>query len=213
MKRTDEPAPFAADTSSALYTTTLEAFLIDRRDREHYYGIMLAQATDRSPSHNDTPDECNSPGCRQVNFLMNQRVGTPSLTPHLFNVNPAGEFELHSGEKSYWKLDCDALTVSDWNTLAYMILKRVKPFTHVYGIPTGGVPLQAALRAYQVQGTTPRVLIVDDVLTSGESMERTREDVYEDLMFKDTEIIGAVVFARGPVPDWITPLFALWEGD
>ena len=47
------------------------------------------------------------------------------------------------------------------------------------------------------------MLIVDDVFTTGASMEalHTPGD------------IGAVVFARGLCPSWITPLFQMWSCD
>jgi adenine/guanine phosphoribosyltransferase-like PRPP-binding protein len=47
-----------------------------------------------------------------------------------------------------------------------------------------------------------RLLIVDDVWTTGGSMEEHRAG---------RDAIGAVLFARGPVADWVTPLFTLNE--
>ena len=117
-----------------------------------------------------------------------------------------GEFVLHSGEVSDFKIDCDALTADDWEALAYMIGDRVGRFSRVVGIPRGGWKLAEAMRPLTGSATDP-VLIVDDVLTTGRSMEDTRQAMIatgETLPIK-----GAVVFARGLVPAWITPLFTL----
>ncbi len=120
------------------------------------------------------------------------------MTENLFQ---SGNFILHSGSLSHWKIDCDALTNDDWATLALMISERVK-FSVAIPIPCGGVKFASALRRYET-GRIDRdpVLIVDDVLTTGTSMEEKRK-YYPDS-------IGAVVFARGDCPDWITPLFQM----
>ena len=50
------------------------------------------------------------------------------------------------------------------------------------------------------------VLIVDDVLTTGNSMNKLLHSLpYEH----ERGIVGAVVFARGPCPTWIKPLFQM----
>ena len=111
-----------------------------------------------------------------------------------------GDFILHSGNRSSWKIDCNALTDADWKTLALMVAERFS-FGQVVGIPTGGLNLARALERYVSTGAT---LIVDDVLTTGKSMKEERT--------KHTgEVIGVVVFARGAYPDWIHPLFQLYE--
>ena len=115
------------------------------------------------------------------------------------NLFQSGDFTLHSGEKSRWKIDCDALTDADIATLALMIVQCVPEFGAVAGIPHGGVRLANALEKYRVDGVRAR-LIVDDVLTTGASMEMAR------ILPED---FGAVVFARGPCPDWIMPLFTM----
>ncbi len=119
---------------------------------------------------------------------------TKPSTGNLFNF---GRFTLHSGETSDFKIDCDALTNDDWDCLAYMISARYK-YDRVVGIPEGGLKLARALRQYSLNGEP--TLIVDDVLTTGNSFEDARSKISE-------ESFGVVVFARGKCPDWVTSLF------
>lgn len=118
------------------------------------------------------------------------------------NLFVSGDFKLHSGSRSKWKIDCDALTDEDWETLAQMIVERVPPFGFVEGVPSGGLKLAQVLRKYQSDGSR-KCLIVDDVLTTGTSMETWR--IGRD----ENEVVGAVVFARGLCPEWIVPLFQM----
>jgi orotate phosphoribosyltransferase len=116
---------------------------------------------------------------------------------------------MHSGEKSDFKIECDTLTSEDIETLAYLISKRFE-FNGVYGIPTGGIKIANALKKYINKGAT-YYLIVDDVLTTGTSMEESADK------FKYREpIIGVVLFARNrhPISEWIYPMFSMskWWG-
>lgn len=121
---------------------------------------------------------------------------------HLFQ---SGDFKLHSGEKSKWKIDCDALTDADLDTLAAMIAERVPaPFGSIWGIPSGGITPGQKLWPYCTDGASP-VLIVDDVLTTGKSMEEART-YFND---RGQGVFGAVIFARGPRPSWVKPLFKM----
>lgn len=104
-----------------------------------------------------------------------------------------GSVTLHSGTLSNYKIDCDALTDEDIETIALMIRDIVLPFGEVVGVPRGGLRLAEELERYITAG--PR-LVVDDVLTTGNSMNE---------LYKEGDI-GAVIFARGAVPSWITPL-------
>lgn len=118
-----------------------------------------------------------------------------------------GKFTLNSGAESSWKIDCDALTDGEVNALAEMILHVTGPFGSVEGIPRGGVRLAESLARFVT--TNPRPLphlIVDDVLTTGGSMERARAKHGDS-----TSVLGVVVFARGLCPSWIRPLFQLPE--
>lgn len=110
------------------------------------------------------------------------------------------DFTSHSGQPLTWKIECDALTDADIETLAFMISERLSPFGKVIGIPRGGLRIAGALEQYQTEGP---LLVVDDVLTTGVSfVPYTPKHLQQDT-------IGAVIFARGPCPSWITPLFQL----
>jgi orotate phosphoribosyltransferase len=116
-----------------------------------------------------------------------------------------GDFTLHSGTRSSFKIDCDALTDGDWAALAVMLKERLPPFGPVVGVARGGLKLAAALAAHSSK-RCPTVLVCDDVLTTGGSMGEVRARVLSSV---STAVVGAVVFARGPCPDWVTPLFQM----
>ncbi len=115
----------------------------------------------------------------------------------------SGAFKLASGVAADWKIDCDYLTRGDWGTIAHVVARMVAPFGAVEGVPRGGLPFAEALKRY-VSPAAPYLftplLIVDDVLTTGGSMERLRAG---------RDAFGVVLFARGPCPEWVTPLFTL----
>jgi orotate phosphoribosyltransferase len=113
-----------------------------------------------------------------------------------------GDFHLHSGSQSFFKIDCDALTDNDIKTLAFIIQKEFR-FSEVIGVPKGGIRLAEELEQYKkVYGP---LLIVDDVLTTGWSMEEERKKHPNKI------ITGVVIFARGFCPDWVYPLFSMCE--
>lgn len=128
------------------------------------------------------------------------------------NLFQSGRFTLNSGRESTFKIDCDALTDEDISTLADMILQLVRPYSRVEGIPRGGLRLATFLAPY-VCRHEPRILLVDDVLTTGGSMERRRKQLQAEN--PEHSIQGAVLFARGPCPGWIRPVLSLnqrvWE--
>jgi hypothetical protein len=125
-----------------------------------------------------------------VEKLKNQNDKTLSL----FRM---GAFTSHSGIRLQWKIDCDALTDADLHALAFVLSQRLA-FSSVVGIPRGGLRLAAALEPFVTTGPT---LIVDDVLTTGRSMDEMRK--------QHPGSIGAVIFARGRCPHWIFPIFSL----
>lgn len=117
-------------------------------------------------------------------------------------------FTSHAGRPLEYKIECDALTDDDWATLAFMTYKKFR-FSSVFGIPRGGLKFAKALHEYTSDGTG-NVLIVDDVLTTGGSMEKARI-WYKSTKDPDAEIIGVVAFARNKPADWIHPIFQMWE--
>ena len=117
-------------------------------------------------------------------------------------------FVSHSGLQLTWKIDCDALTDADIETLARIVADHFR-FGKVIGVPSGGLRLAEALQKYRSRwphSASNRILIVDDVLTTGGSMAAIRDEC----MWSQT--FGVVIFARGECPEWITPIFNLhWE--
>lgn len=111
-----------------------------------------------------------------------------------------GNFKLASGREANYKIECDALTDEDWTCLAYLLFQRLPMFGKVEGVPTGGLKLAEKMQIYCTRGSET-LLIVDDVYTTGGSIEAHRGD---------RNAIGAVIFARTRVVDrWITPLFVM----
>lgn len=116
-----------------------------------------------------------------------------------------GEFTLNSGQKSRFKIDCDALTAGDWETLAAMAAEVLPPFGSVLGVPYGGVPFATALERYAVPDASKTLLLAEDVVTTGGAIERYRAGFDR---VADWTIAGVCVFARGQCPTWVTPLFS-----
>ena len=128
----------------------------------------------------------------------------PSAVPPVTTLFQDGEFTAASGQTLPFKIECDALTDADWKWAARYVALRIS-FSFVEGVPEGGLWFADALAPYgdELGGAadhTHHLLIVDDVLTTGESMERQRNG---------RTAKGVVLFARGPVPDWVTPIWTL----
>jgi len=121
------------------------------------------------------------------------------------NLFKSGNFTLHSGNESSFFINCDALVDKSWQAIARELYEHHLPkFRKVIGIPKGGLRLAEALKPYRFPNPENPILIVDDVLTTGKSMEEERKR-------HRGRVIGAVVFARNPCPDWIVPLFQMQE--
>lgn len=116
----------------------------------------------------------------------------------LVDLFQSGNFHLHSGTSSNFKIDCDALTDADIQTVAMLLKERLPDFGNVEGVPRGGLRLAGAMRRYVTSGP---VLIVDDVWTTGGSIWKVRGD--------REDVIGAVIFARGDTQSWVTALFRM----
>lgn len=116
----------------------------------------------------------------------------------------AKEFVGHSGGVLEWKIDCDYLNSLDIDCFAQLIARRFK-FSTVYGVPRGGSLLANALRDH-TNHWAPNTLIVDDVLTTGGSMEEFKEHLLNEGIDDEENIQGVVLVARGACPFWVTPV-------
>jgi len=130
-----------------------------------------------------------------------KRVRVVTMRDNLFVKKT---FTLHSGNISHWKIECDALTDEDIETIAYIISNRIL-FKKVIGVPRGGFRIAKALEKYKSKDGW--CLIVDDVLTTGNSMDEARRSCGEDV----DNIMGIVIFARGECPSWVMPVFRLYD--
>jgi orotate phosphoribosyltransferase len=115
------------------------------------------------------------------------------------NLFQTGDFLLASGARSAWNIDCDALVPEDWAGLARIASEVLPPFGVVEGVPRGGLPFAEALRRHAAPGC-PVLLIAEDVVTTGGSLERCRAG---------REALGVAVFCRGRCPGWVVPLFRM----
>ena len=113
------------------------------------------------------------------------------------------DFESHAGADLSWKIEMDALSVHEWKCISHIIMDFSKPFQKAIGIPRGGTVLGKILDKYSTGKSTDPICIVDDVLTTGMSMEEEKKK------YTDIGVIGWVVFARGSVPFWIDALFRM----
>jgi len=117
----------------------------------------------------------------------------------LFNY---GKFRLHSGSSSCFKIECGFLSDDDWQAIANLIVRNLD-FKEAIGIPCGGLKLAEALKFYRkTNDDLLPTLIVDDVLTTGRSMEKERKKI-------GGYCIGVVLFTRDKCPSWIYPIFSI----
>lgn len=131
---------------------------------------------------------------------------TAKVRQSLFQL---GDFRLHSGAKSFFKIECDALTDTDIECLARLAVDRVPPFGEVMGVPRGGLRLAEALKPYR-RPHCPRVLIVDDVYTSGDSIRRQAEHAQRQFKCSSEQLRGLVIFAREPIEHpWVRAIFQI----
>jgi hypothetical protein len=115
------------------------------------------------------------------------------------NLFQLDDFTLNCGLKASWKIECDALTDDDWLSLASMATAILPSFRIAEGVPRGGFRFATALNAHATGNPGHPLLIADDVLTTGNSMERYRAG---------RDAIGVTAFSRGMVrPFWVHVLF------
>jgi orotate phosphoribosyltransferase len=115
-----------------------------------------------------------------------------------------GRFDLHSGQPSDFFIDCDHLTENEIDALAFRASQLVK-FSRVVFVPStrGGIDNGARIaKAMEPYISTGPTLIVDDVLTTGRSMNEAKK-LYP-------EAIGLVYFARNKPPAWVRAIFAMY---
>ena len=130
---------------------------------------------------------------------MKENVGRHT---HLFVEQ---DFTGHSGDQLHWKIEMDALADAEWKCIARMINEYQQvSFQAAIGIPRGGLKLSGYLNEYATQNSKDPYLLVDDVLTTGGSMEQ-----YRDEHLKEKDVIGWVVFSRTNPAGWINSLFQM----
>ena len=132
---------------------------------------------------------------------MNENVGRHT---HLFQ---SIDFKSHSGLDLSWKIEMDALSDPEWFTIKKMIMELTPPFKEAVGIPQGGIKLGDLLNEHGTGKKEDPICIVDDVLTTGESMEYFLTQYQRNR--RPFTTIGWVVFARGQCPGWVTSLFQM----
>ena len=126
---------------------------------------------------------------------------TLTATAKKHNLFQSVNFKSHSGLQLHWKIECEALSDPEWFTISKMIMELTPPFQEAVGIPSGGVKLAALLNEFATNDEKDPVCIVDDVLTTGKSMELYASQY--------SLTIGWVVFARVQTPAWVAALFQM----
>jgi len=107
-----------------------------------------------------------------------------------------GDFTSHAGLPLKWKLECDAISPNEWRCIAKMIMDyQTEPFRAAVGIPRGGVPLGFALNAYATDNPDHKLLICDDVYTTGTSFKEYCEE------YNHTDVYKWVLFSRVQAKD------------
>lgn len=124
------------------------------------------------------------------------------------NLFQLGKITLNSGKKSFFKIECDALTEEDWDCLAEIAMEEVIPgfkIKEIISVPTGGDPFAKALQKF-IDPEGDVILIVDDVLTTGKSIDKVKKQVMREMKKKDpdadlSEIFQLVAFSRNKLND------------
>ncbi len=143
-------------------------------------------------------------------FHESLAAGCPYVTTARAALFQAGSFLLRSGRESTYKVECDALTRRDWEGVAAAIVEEKLlpgPFSFAVGVPRGGIPFAAAMQKYETGRAGDPVLVCEDVVTTGGSMERFRAVVEDPAQTRQsfTGVVGVCFLARGKVPAWVTP--------
>lgn len=125
-------------------------------------------------------------------------------------VDPDGWLQLapvrlNSGRWSSYKIECDHLSDAEVQAACALLAEVLPPFGWVSGVPTGGDRLAEAMKPFASDDRGP-LLIIDDVWTTGGSVERHRSG------FGAIPTVVGVLIARGPTPPDVTALLTLHEG-
>lgn len=123
-----------------------------------------------------------------------------------------GDFTLHSGDKSWWKINCDAFKGQE-AILARMIWEKLFPMDHYEQVIHPESRSESIVHSLAKElrkdcwKTSVNILLIDDVLTTGKSMEELKATINQEQYF----VHGVVIFDRssGKCPDWIKPLFTV----
>ena len=118
------------------------------------------------------------------------------------------DFTSHAGLDLTRKIEMDALSHREWECITQMIMEISPPFREAIGIPRGGNVLGKLLNRHGTGKEEDPICIVDDVLTTGMSMNTYREEMDIERWQKSCAL-GWVVFARVRPPKWIKALFQM----
>lgn len=144
---------------------------------------------------------------RQTDPIADLVEGARSIMAHVYGLGAlsaskplfqSGRFKSAAGLDLDWKIECDALTNEDWKCIAAVGAHALPQFGSVAGVPTGGHRLAKAFEPYRVDGVS-RMLIVDDVWTTGKSMMACVNGI-EGI----GDWCGFVAFARGKLAPNVT---------
>ena len=114
-------------------------------------------------------------------------------------------FISHSGIPMTWKIECDSISLKEWECIAYMIKEvEQQPWRKAIGIPRGGVTLGLCLDEFSTGLESDPILIADDVYTTGKSF---KDFVNEN--HPNDATIQWCVFARQPTLGRVKALFTM----
>ena len=116
------------------------------------------------------------------------------------------DFTSHAGLDLAWKIEMDALSHGEWECIAQMIMELTPPFKEAIGIPRGGNILGKLMNKHGTGKREDPICIVDDVLTTGTSMNEFKT---KRQWRNPSKYIGWVVFARSQTPHWVNALFQM----
>ena len=116
------------------------------------------------------------------------------------------DFKSHAGLDLHWKIEMDALSHKEWECIAQMIMELTPTFKEAIGIPRGGTILGKLLNQHGTGIREHPICIVDDVLTTGGSMNEFKA---KRQWRNPSKYIGWVVFSRSQTPHWVNALFQM----